>query len=255
MTIVYALRSLLFYLGYALIMIVVPLIALPLKPFLPYERLNRVILSACYLSTWWARVTCGIRYEVIGREHIPATPCVVLAKHQSAWETLFLQTLFAPTASVVKRELLRIPLFGWGLAMTQPIAINRSQRSQALKEVIRQGADRLSRGRHVLIFPEGTRTLPGEQREYSAGGAMLAVKAGVPVLPVALNAGLYWPRGTLIKRPGVIRVVIGPPISTAQQSAKTVNALARDWIEAEMLRLLPHSDPMPEADRARAGSV
>lgn len=246
---IYALRSLLFYLGYALIMIVVPLIALPLKPLLPYERVNRIILSACHLSMWWARVTCGIRYEVIGREHIPATPCVILAKHQSAWETLFLQTLFEPTASVVKRELLRIPLFGWGLALTQPIAIDRSQRSQALKEVIRQGMDRLARGRYVLIFPEGTRTLPGEQREYSAGGAMLAVKAGVPVLPVALNSGLYWPRGTLIKRPGVILVVIGAPIATAQQSAKTVNVLARDWIEAEMVRLLPHSDLSTEASR------
>lgn len=250
MSVIYALRSLLFYLGYALIMILVPLIALPLKPLLPYAQLNRVILSACHLSVWWARVTCGIRYEVIGREHLPSQPCVILAKHQSAWETLFLQTLFEPAASVLKRELLRIPFFGWGLAMTEPIAIDRSQRSQALKEVIRQGGDRLGRGRHVLIFPEGTRTLPGEQREYSAGGAMLAVKAGVPVLPVALNSGLYWPRGTLIKRPGVIRIVIGAPIPTSQRSAKEVNALARDWIEAEMVRLLPPSDQGSGAGQA-----
>lgn len=230
-TLLNLLRSLLFYVGYAVIMILQPTASLIAKPFVSQAFLHRFTTNACVYSIWWAKVVCGIRYEVIGRENIPDTPCVILSKHQSAWETLFLQVLFQPTSTVLKKSLLRIPFFGWGLALMEPIAIDRSQRSNALKEVIRQGVERLKEGKHVIIFPEGTRTRPGEQVEYSAGGAMLAVKAGVPALPVALNSGLYWPRGSLIKKPGVIRVVIGTPIDATQKSAKVINAESREWIE------------------------
>ena len=177
-------------------------------------------------------MACGIRYEVEGDANVPDTPCVVLSKHQSAWETLFLQARFQPASTVAKRELLRIPFFGWGMALMEPIAIDRAQRAGALKEVIRQGTQRLRAGNHVIIFPEGTRMLPGQQGEYSAGGAMLAVRAQVPVLPVALNSGLCWPRSTLIKRPGVIRVVFGKPIEAQGMSAKALNEQVRDWIES-----------------------
>lgn len=231
-------RSLLFYLGYALIMMVQPLASMVIAPFVSARTLHRFTTTACRLSVWWARWVCGIRYEVIGREHIPTTPCVILSKHQSAWETLFLQTLFWPASTVVKRELLRIPLFGWGLALMRPIAIDRSQRSDALKAVIRLGQARLAEGNHVIIFPEGTRTRPNEKREYSAGGAMLAVKAGVPILPVALNSADCWPRGTLLKRAGVIRVVIGEPMATEKGAVRALNIQTEQWIEANSISLL-----------------
>ncbi|MFZ5723919.1 MAG: lysophospholipid acyltransferase family protein [Pseudomonadota bacterium] len=228
----YALRSLVFYAGYALIVIQQSIGSLLAWPLLPYAWFRRYMLSGCHLAVWWARVTCGIRYEVIGRENIPDTPCVVLSKHQSAWETLFLQTWLQPATTVAKRELLRIPFFGWGMALMKPIAINRARPAQALRQVLRQGVARLREGYSVIIFPEGTRTRPGEAREYSASGAMLAVQAGVPVLPVALNSGACWPRGTLIKRPGVIRVVFGSPIAAAGRSPRELIDQVRDWIEA-----------------------
>jgi 1-acyl-sn-glycerol-3-phosphate acyltransferase len=234
----YALRSLLFYAGYVLIMVVQPLVGFLLYYLLPARWLRAWLVSACRVAVWWAKVSCGIRYRVEGAGNIPAGACVVLSKHQSAWETLFLQAYLEPTTTVAKRELLRIPFFGWGMALTGPIAIDRDKPSQALKDVIRQGSEHLAAGKRVIIFPEGTRTLPGEQREYSAGGAMLAVRAGVPVLPVALNSASCWPRGTLIKKPGLIRVVIGEPLPAAGSTAKALNAQARAWIESTSAELV-----------------
>lgn len=227
----YALRSLVFYIGYAIIMVLQPLVGFAIAPFVPYRWLRAWLVSACWLAIWWARVSCGIRYEVVGAENIPAGACVVLSKHQSAWETLFLQAYLQPATTVAKRELLRIPFFGWGMALTKPIAIDRGKPSQALKELIRQGRAHLDEGRRVIIFPEGTRMRPGEQGEYSAGGAMLAVKTAVPVVPVALNSGDCWPRGTMLKKPGVIRVQFGAPIDTTGTSAKLLNEQVRGWIE------------------------
>lgn len=232
----YALRSLLFYIGYAVIMVLQPLVGLLICKVVPDRWLQAWLLSACRAAVVWARMTCGIRYRLEGVENIPAGASVVLAKHQSAWETLFLQVYLQPSVTVAKAELLRIPFFGWGLALARPIAIDRDKPSQALKEIIRTGQLRLAAGDRVIVFPEGTRTLPGEQREYSAGGAMLAVKAGVPVLPVALNSGDCWPRGTLVKRPGLIRVQFGPAIATQGVGAKEVNQRARDWIEAALVQ-------------------
>lgn len=240
----YALRSLVFYVGYALIMVLQPLVGILLYYLLPSRWLRAWLVSACRVAVWWARVSCGIRYRVEGMENIPAGACVVLAKHQSAWETLFLQAYLEPTTTVAKRELLRIPFFGWGMALTNPIAIDRDKPAQALKDVIRQGGEQLAAGKRVIIFPEGTRTLPGEQREYSAGGAMLAVKSNVSVLPVALNSAACWPRGTLIKKPGLIRVVFGAPIVTQGRSTKVVNEEARVWIESTSAALLTNPGPV-----------
>lgn len=241
----YALRSLVFYIGYAVIMILQPLVGFVIAPFVPYRWLRAWLVSACWMSIGWARITCGIRYEVVGAENIPDGSCVVLAKHQSAWETLFLQAYLQPATTVAKRELLRIPFFGWGMALTRPIAIDRGKPSQALKELIRQGRTHLADGHRVIIFPEGTRMRPGEQGEYSAGGAMLAVKASVPVVPVALNSGDCWPRGTLLKKPGVIRVQFGAPIDTAETSAKLLNERVRSWIESTVAGLPPAPVPSP----------
>lgn len=230
----YALRSLIFYLGYAVIMTLQPLVGLLICKVVPDRWLQAWLMSACRVAIVWARITCGIRHEVVGADNIPTGACVVLAKHQSAWETLFLQAYLQPTVTVAKSELLRIPFFGWGMALTRPIAIDRGKPAQALKDIIRQGMQHLAAGHRVIIFPEGTRMLPGEQGEYTAGGAMLAAKAGVPLVPVALNSGDCWPRGTLIKKPGLIRVQFGPVIETHGLGAKELTVRARDWIEGTL---------------------
>lgn len=231
----YALRSLLFYAGYALSLVVYSIIANVGSLFLPRKSIFMWCVYWCRFSLWWARVTCGIRHEITGAENIPEGAAVILAKHQSAWETLLLQSLCYPAATVVKRELMWIPFFGWGLRFFDPIAIDRSDRNNALKSVLRQGKEKLDAGCRVVIFPEGTRTLPGDTAtEYSVGGAMLACHSKAVVVPVALNSGDCWPRGTLIKYPGTIHVVIGKPIDASQYKAKTLNAEVRDWIEAQM---------------------
>lgn len=240
MTVIYALRSLLFYAGYALSLILHSLITTLIAIF-SRDAAYRFGIAWCRFALWWVRISCGIRHEVVGVENIPAGPCVVLAKHESAWEALFLQTLFVPATTVLKHELLSIPFFGGALRRLNPIAINRGEPAQALKAVLRQGDANLAAGRHIIIFPEGTRALPGQPLPYHAGGAMLASRAGVPIVPVAHNSGDCWPRGTLIKRPGTIRVVIGTPIDSKGDTATALNTRARDWIEAERARLHPHS--------------
>jgi 1-acyl-sn-glycerol-3-phosphate acyltransferase len=232
------LRSLLFYVGYSLSLVLQSPSAALLGMF-SQRAAYAFCMGWCRFAVWWARVCCGIRFNVSGLEHLPPGACVVLAKHESAWETLFLQTLLAPSTTVLKRELLSIPFFGWSLRLTHPIAINRDEPAQALKALLRQGEQRLADGQRIIIYPEGTRVRPGEQLPYNVGGAMLACRSGVPVVPVALNSGDCWPRGTLIKQPGTIHVVIGAPLESQGVSAKTLNALARDWIETTRAGLRP----------------
>ena len=188
--------------------------------------------------TGWLALTCNLRHEVVGLEQLPGVASVILSKHQSAWETIAFQTIFPAQTWALKKEALWIPFFGWGLAATHPIAINRAARHRALGDLLGQGIKRLAEGRYVVIFPEGTRMAPGESGVYFPGGAMLAVKAGVPVIPVAHNAGLFWPRRGFIKRPGTIRVSIGAPIMTEGKKARAINDHARQWIETEATRLL-----------------
>jgi 1-acyl-sn-glycerol-3-phosphate acyltransferase len=186
---------------------------------------------------WWLKITCNVDYRVTGTEHLPSTPAVVLSKHQSAWETIAFTIIFPAQAGVVKRELLWIPFFGWSLAATRPIAIDRSRGIRALEQVVRSGTARLRGGRWVIVYPEGTRVKPGQRGRYNPGGAMLAVKAGVPAVPVAHNAGEFWPRHGFVKKPGTITVAIGPPIDTVGSRAKQVNAQAEAWIESAMAKL------------------
>lgn len=178
-------------------------------------------------------MTCNLRYEVIGKENIPQTNSIILAKHQSAWETIAMQLIFPTQTWVLKRELLFLPFFGWGLAMTEPVAINRASGKKALRQVIKQGTDRLKRGLWLVIFPEGTRTAFGSKGKYAIGGALLAEKSGFPVVPVAHNAGKYWPKDSFIKYPGTITLSIAPMIDSSQLKAKAINQLAEDWIESQ----------------------
>ena len=201
---------------------------------------HRLITTWVPIMMWVIRHVLGIRYRVIGRENLPATASVVLSKHQSAWETIALQQILPPLCYVLKRELLRVPFFGWGLASIPGIAIDRAECKDAMSQVVEQGRARLKEGLWVVVFPEGTRVAPGTTRRYKPGGAILAKRAGVPVVPIAHNAGEFWKRNAFIKRPGEIVVSIGPVITVKGEKAEAVNERAEAWIEAEMRRLFPH---------------
>jgi len=226
-------RSSLFFLGQVItapIFTLVALIALPLNPVT-----RNVLISGWARSMiWWLRVTCGIRHEVTGLENLPESPSIILSKHQSAWETLAFQAIFPTQVYVLKRELLWIPIFGWGLAMSSPIAIDRSAGREALKKLVANGAARLKSGLWVVIFPEGTRIAPGEKGKYQIGGAWLATHTKTQVVPVAHNAGRYWAKNTFIKKPGIIRIHIGKPIQAAGLKADALNQQVEQWIESEM---------------------
>jgi len=185
-------------------------------------------------NIFWLELICGVTCRVEGMENIPDQPCIAFAKHQSTWETIKLPILLPPQVWVAKRELLKIPFFGWALASLEPIAIDRSAGRKAIVQMIRQGRERLDGGRWIVVFPEGTRVEPGKKVKYKMGGAILAEKMGVPLVPVAHNAGEFWPRHSFIKWPGVITVSIGPPISTEGKKAAEINAEAEAWIENKM---------------------
>jgi 1-acyl-sn-glycerol-3-phosphate acyltransferase len=230
------LRSSLFTL--ALVLITPPYAILALLTFpLPRIARYRIISGWSRLVLRLSKDILGIEWKVEGREHLPARPSVILAKHQSAWETLAFQEFFPPQVHVLKRELLWIPFFGWGLALMSPIAIDRSRGVAALRSIARRGRERLQQGFWVVVFPEGTRVSPGERRPYQLGGAWLAAAAGAPVVPVAHNAGLLWPRNAFLKRPGTVTVRIGPPIDTVNRDPKTVIAMAETWIEEQQKAL------------------
>jgi len=213
------------------------LVALGTFP-LPALTRYRIIRGWALLMLMLVERICGIRYRVRGTEHIPSEPCVMLSKHQSAWETMAFQAIFPPQVQVIKRELLWIPFFGWGLAMVSPIAIDRASGLRALKQMIEQGKDRLKRGFWVIVYPEGTRIAPGARGKYQTGGAAIAVHAGAPVVPVAHNAGTYWRRKAFLKYPGTITVSIGRAIDSRGMKAEALTRQAEAWIESEM----PHLD-------------
>jgi 1-acyl-sn-glycerol-3-phosphate acyltransferase len=230
------LRSVLFYLG----MVSALILLLPFMPLVfPFSYRVRywVITRWAQVVLWWLALTCGLRYRVSGQEHIPAGPAIILAKHQSAWETLALQRVFPPQTWVLKRSLFYIPIFGWGLALLRAIGIDRGAGRKALQQVVEQGTDRLKAGIWVVIFPEGTRTAPGTRGKYNIGGAMLAKKSGFPVVPVAHNAGEYWRRNSLLKHPGVIDLVVGPVIDPAGKDTGEINTLVENWIEDTMTQI------------------
>jgi 1-acyl-sn-glycerol-3-phosphate acyltransferase len=230
------LRSSLFAL--ALTMITPPYALLALATFpLPRMLRYRVISGWSRLVIFLAKMILRIDCRIEGRENLPARPAVILSKHQSAWETLAFQQIFPPQVHVLKRELLWIPFFGWGLALMSPIAIDRSRGFAALRNIARRGRERLEQGFWIVVFPEGTRVAPGERRDYQLGGAWLAAASGAPIVPVAHNAGRVWPRNAFLKRPGTVTVRIGPPIETANRDPKALNALAETWIEEQQKAL------------------
>ncbi|MCI0505296.1 MAG: 1-acyl-sn-glycerol-3-phosphate acyltransferase [Gammaproteobacteria bacterium] len=222
-------RSLIF----TIIMITtVPVFVLPGLLLYPFPYKIRYGFLSCWAKSvvWWLKLICNLRHEVINPEKIPQGPAIVFCKHQSAWETIALQAIFPPQVWVLKHELIRIPVFGWALAMLESIAIDRASGRKAVEQIVEQGKQRLDSGKWIVIFPEGTRVAPGQRKKFGIGGAVLAEQTGYPIVLVAHNAGDFWRRRSLVKRPGVIKVVIGPTIDPAGKSADEIKDIAEQWI-------------------------
>ncbi len=230
------LRSFVFFVGVLILTLLFSTLTILIIPLNNVTR-SRIASGWAYCTIFWLRITCNLKYDVRGRAHIPNHPCIVLCKHQSAWETIALQTIFPPQIWVMKRELLWIPLMGWAFMALSAIPIDRSAGREALKKLVAHGKDRLARGLWVVIFPEGTRKAPGERGKYHIGGAWLASHTQTTVVPVAHNAGLFWRKNSFLKYPGTIQVVIGEPIETIGLKPDEVNKRVEDWIETEMLAL------------------
>ena len=205
--------------------------------FLSLQTRWRLLQVWVNFILWWLKVTCKLTHEVQGSEHITPEAGIVFSKHQSTWETIALQQIFPVQVWVAKRELMWIPFFGWGLAMMKCIHIKRGSGRAAVKQLVTQGRARLNEGIWVIIFPEGTRIPAGQRGRYRIGGAVLAEQSGYPIVPVAHNAGEYWPRRSFIKRPGVIQVRIGAPIDPAGKTAQQLLTEASDWIEDRMAEI------------------
>lgn len=238
-------RATVFWVGFALSTLLAGLLT-PLAWLFPLKYRYPATTLWNRFNLWWLKVTCGVNYQVWGRENIPTDSAfIIMSNHQSTWETFALTHIFPQHLSwVLKRELLKIPFFGWGLRLIKPIAIDRGAGRAAVKQLSHQGKALLEEGISIVIFPEGTRVKPGESLPYKIGGAILASHSGFPVVPVAHNAGASWPRHAWIKQPGIITVSIGPAFSSKGLKADAINQRVQDWIEAEKLRLPPVS-PQP----------
>lgn len=246
------LRSLLFFLLYNLTGIGHSLLSLLVAPLLTFPQRYRFVNLWTQATMWLLVRLNGVRIEVEGLEHIPRDrPVVVLANHQSQWETFYLQLLIRPQATVLKRSLLWVPFFGWALALLRPIAIDRRRGAHALKTILRVGEQRLATGMSVVIYPEGTRQPAGTLGAFNAGGAMLAARANADILPIVHNSGDCWPVRSLLRLPGTIRVRIGAPISSTGKGPKALNAEVRAWMCGHYPGQL-HESPPTRPSQAQA---
>lgn len=206
--------------------------------FVPGVVSDRLATTWGRVNLWLQRTICGLGYRLEGAENLPDGPCIIMAKHQSTWETIGLRGLLKPEQSwVLKQELMRIPIFGWGLRFARSIPIDRAAGRKAVFKVVDDGKARLAEGRYVIIFPEGTRTAPGERKRYGVGGAVLAERSGVAVVPIAHNAGVFWRRRGVKKYPGTIQVKVGPPITSEGRKAAEIMRDVEEWIEAEVVKM------------------
>jgi len=244
-----ALRSLLFALYQMIVTAIYATLVLLLFWLPPLPRF-RFITGWCLLNLVGARLICGIRHRVIGAENIPprADPHLVMSKHSSTWETLSLNFLFPPLAFVAKKELLSIPFFGWAFTLASPITIDRKAGQDAMTQLVTQGRERLRQGFWIVVYPEGTRIRAGTRAHYKSGGARLAIALGIPIVPVAHNAGYLWPKGVLGKRAGTVTVSIGPPIRPQGDDMQRLIGEVESWIENEVARL---GNPLDERRGAR----
>ncbi len=209
---------------------------------LPYNKRYFVTSRWNVFIVWCAKWICGINYQFKGFENFPDSPAIILSKHQSAWETIFLlANLPRPLVFVFKKEILYIPFFGWGIALLRMIPIDRKQGKNAFKTVVAHGKRRLKDGQWIIMFPEGTRTQVGSQGKYKSGGTRLAIETGAVVVPIALNSGECWPKNSFIKKPGTITVSVGKPISPEGKTPDELMEQVEQWIESEMRVISPHA--------------
>ena len=229
-------RSSLFLLGSEIILIFVALLLL-LSFYMPLKYRYKIGSLWGKFNIWWLGVTCNIQSKIIGAENIPDKACVIISNHQSTWETFAFQKIFPHQTWVLKKQLLWIPIFGWGLALLKPIIINRSEKLKAIKKIIKQGTQRIKSGIFVIIFPEGTRQPHGKIGNYQKGGVAIAKKAKVDLLPIYHNAGKFWSKGGFIKYPGVVTIVIAKPINAAEKSATALTQQIKDWTVSQSKNL------------------
>lgn len=239
MRVLQLLRSILFTASFFLTTTLYAVLVLVIAWALPFKSRWAIARSWAALNLWLLKVLCGLDFVVEGRDNIPAGSHVAMWKHASTWETIAQALVFPAQGWVLKRELMWIPVVGWALRLMQPIAIDRAAGSSAVRQVIAQGKARLNAGRWIVIFPEGTRAAVGEIKKYGVSGAMLAIEAGVSVVPVAHTAGYFWPRRGWLKRPGIIRVIIGKPIATQGREPRELNAEIQTWIEQTISKAAP----------------
>ncbi|MFT6094499.1 MAG: 1-acyl-sn-glycerol-3-phosphate acyltransferase [Pseudohongiellaceae bacterium] len=219
-----------FYFGYVIVTILLSSFLILLSPFLSQHSISSVSKFWCQFVLFWLRLCCGVRYKITGLENLPKSPCVIVSNHQSSWETILFYQLVSPVSPILKKELLRIPFFGWALSLVGPIAIDRSKPRKAARSLLVQGVNKIRIGNFIILFPEGRRCPLGEIGKFSRSGAKLAIAAKVPVVPISHNAGLCWPPHRFSKAPGVIQINIGPPVDSFDRKADELNTQLRDWI-------------------------
>jgi len=229
-------RSFIFYLGMLLFTIPFTLLSLFTFPLAQKYRYGFISLWAKTMIPW-LKFSCNLTFEIYGSENIPKKPCIVFCNHQSAWETLALQIALPQQVWVLKRELLLIPFFGWGLWLTSPIAIDRTSGKKALFQMFNQGLTKIQKGFFIIVFPEGTRANLNEDKKYHIGGSWLAKKIDCPILPIAHNAGYFWPKNSFLKYPGKITMKIGPLIDTQELSTDQINEVAKKWINKNVEKI------------------
>ena len=231
------LRSLLYFVGSIISLILITLCGL-LFIFSSYPTRQKFLSQWAIFCIWWLKITLNITTNIIGQENVNKSPCVIISNHQSTWETLAFQSIFPAHTWVLKKELLWLPIFGWSLALLKPIIINRGDKLNAIKKVIKQGADRLNQGISVVVFPEGTRQAYKHLGDYQSGGAAIAKKSGHDIIPVYHNAGKCWPKGSFIKKPGEVTVIIGKPISSSTLTSSELTKKVRDWTLEQEKKLI-----------------
>ena len=228
------LRSALFYIGYLSSGMLASILACLIGPFVGLDKRLKLFSLWPRFTNWFLNLTCGIKVNVIGKENLPSGPCVIVSNHQGQWETFSMQYLFHPLCTLLKRELLFIPLWGWAMKMLHPIGINRDKPKQAILQTLEEGSERLKRGMFVLLFPEGTRVKAGRVGKYARSGFELAKRNNVKVLPLCHNSGDCWPAHKFIKKSGTINLHIGEPfyVEDSKESAEVV----RQWVEKKLNR-------------------
>ncbi|CAG7597178.1 lysophospholipid acyltransferase family protein [Candidatus Vallotia tarda] len=237
-------RSMLFFVYLIIYTILYACACCIMFPFLNVRQRYQIAIGWCHSTLWVLRHIVGASWRIEGIENLPEGPAVLLPKHQSAWETLAFPVIMPrPLCYVFKRELLYLPFFGWVLRMLKMLHIDRNKRHSSFKSIIREGMERIAEGSWIIIFPEGTRMPAGKRGKYQTGGTRLAVAAGVPVVPIAHNAGYVWPRNSFLKNAGIVTVSIGKPIDTFNMNANEIIELVEEWIETEMCRISTHSNP------------